>query len=142
MIRNQKIGSLVKKCCDEFPVVEFEHTLQPITRNVLRIRLQVFPKFQWNDKIHGKTSENFWIWIEDPDNNYIYHYEYVLISKKQCITGVAQELVMTIPLNEPYSNMYLVKATSDRWLGSEFSHPLKLSGLILPDMHPPHTGTL
>jgi activating signal cointegrator complex subunit 3 len=83
MIRNQKIAVLIKKCSDEFPALSFEAVLQPITRTILRIRLQIIPEFRWNDKIHGKNSEAFWLWIEDPENNYIYHYEYMLLTKKQ-----------------------------------------------------------
>lgn len=83
MLRNQRAAALVKKCCDEFPSLEFETTLQPITRTVLRIRLKIIPDFKWNDKIHGKNSESFWLWIEDPDSNYIYHYEYIQLTKKQ-----------------------------------------------------------
>lgn len=140
MLRNQKAAALVKKCTEEFPSLDFEATLQPITRTVLRIRLQIIPEFKWNDKIHGKNAEAFWLWIEDPDSNYIYHYEYLQLTKKQVVTMSGQELVMTIPLSEPLPNQYFVKATSDRWLGCEFIQPLRLSGLILPESHPPHTG--
>lgn len=39
--------------------------------------------FRWNDKFHGKTSVVFWIWIEDPETDLIYHWEQFLITKKQ-----------------------------------------------------------
>ena len=58
--------------------------LQPITRTVLRVRLTVTPNFRWNDRVHGGT-EPFWMWVEDPENNHIYHHEYFLISKKQVL---------------------------------------------------------
>ncbi|XP_058808781.1 activating signal cointegrator 1 complex subunit 3 [Phymastichus coffea] len=141
-LRNQKYAALVKKCCDEFPALDFDVTLQPITRTVLRIRLQVIPEFKWNDKVHGKNAEAFWLWIEDPDSNYIYHYEYVQLTKKQVITANGQDLVMTIPLSEPLPNQYFVRAISDHWLGCEFMQSLRLFDLILPESHPPHTDLL
>jgi activating signal cointegrator complex subunit 3 len=52
------------------------------------IRPGVLSSVRWNDKVHGKTSEAFYIWIEDPETNYIYHSEYVLITKKQASTGM------------------------------------------------------
>lgn len=58
----------------------------------------------------------------------------------QVITGSGQDLVMTIPLSEPLPNQYFVKAISDRWLGCDVMEPLRLTGLILPESHPPHTG--
>ncbi|KAL7288666.1 hypothetical protein TKK_0017394 [Trichogramma kaykai] len=142
MIRNQRAAALVKKCCNEFPCITFEAMLQPITRTVLRIRLKIIGNFTWNDKVHGKTAENFWLWIEDPESCFIYHYEYVQLTKKQVITESGQDLVMTIPLTEPLPNQYIVKAINDRWLGCSYWEPLKLADLILPDSHPPHTDLL
>ncbi|CAL7941276.1 unnamed protein product [Xylocopa violacea] len=142
ILRNQKVAALVKKCCEELPALEMESTLQPITRTVLRIHLKIYPQFQWNDKVHGKTSEPFWIWIEDPDTNFIYHHEYFVMTRKMVYNNLEQELVMTIPLNEPLPSQYIVKATSDRWLGCENMLPLTFHDLILPEVYPPHTDLL
>ena len=166
ILRNQKVAELVKKCCSEFPEVEIDANLQPITRTVLRIRLKIVPRFRWNDRVHGKSSEAFWLWIEDPENNVIYHYEYFVMARKnvsiitsvnnlydlhdsrvyfiflQVYNNIEQELVMTIPLSEPLPSQYLVKIASDRWLGCETIHPLSFKNLILPECHPPHTGVL
>lgn len=43
----------------------------------------MLPCVRWNDKVHGKTSEAFYVWIEDPESNYMYHSEFFLITKKQ-----------------------------------------------------------
>ncbi|KAJ9599656.1 hypothetical protein L9F63_026491, partial [Diploptera punctata] len=141
-LRHQKMGQMVKRYAEEFPLLDIESSLQPITRTVLRIKLYVKANFRWNDKIHGKTSEAFYIWIEDPDNNFIYHSEFFLITKKQVLSGDPQELVMTIPLVEPLPSQYCVTAISDRWLGSVTQVPLTFQHLILPESHPPHTDLL
>lgn len=142
ILRDQRAAVLVKKCCDELPVLDMEYSLQPITRTVLRIRLKLIPQFRWNDKIHGKSSQAFWIWIEDPDNNLIYHHEYFILTKKMVYQQLEQELVITIPLFEPLPTQYLVKATSDHWLNCENIIPLSFHDLILPETHPPHTNLL
>ena len=80
-------------------------------------RLTVSPNFRWNDKVHGKTAEPFWIWVEDPDNDHMYHHEYFLLTRKQVISKETQEIVFTIPIFEPLPNQYLVRAISDRWIG-------------------------
>ena len=69
-------------------------------------------------RLHG-SSEPFWIWVEDPVNNHIYHHELFLIAKKNVIKREKQELVFTIPIFEPLPSQYYVRAISDRWLGSE-----------------------
>lgn len=34
-------------------------------------------------KVHGTVGEPWWIWVEDPTNDHIYHSEYFIIQKKQ-----------------------------------------------------------
>lgn len=51
MLRHPKIGTLVKTCVKEFPAIELETQIQPITRTVLRIRLTIIPKFKWHRKV-------------------------------------------------------------------------------------------
>ena len=83
MIRHPRMGPTVKNCVEQIPAISLASSIQPITRTVLRVRLTIKPEFKWNDKVHGCTSEPWWIWVEDPDNNHIYHSEYFLLHKKQ-----------------------------------------------------------
>ncbi|KAG6465911.1 hypothetical protein O3G_MSEX015492, partial [Manduca sexta] len=46
LIRNPKNARHLKKCADEFPLLEMEASLHPITRTVLRIRLTITPNFK------------------------------------------------------------------------------------------------
>lgn len=142
ILRNHKHGSLVKKFANELPMVDIEATLQPITRTVLRIRIYLTPSFDWNDRVHGKFATAFWIWIEDPESNLIYHSELCQMTRKQVMYKDTQELVMTIPLKEPLPSQYYIKVVSDVWLGSYTMHPLSFQHLILPEVHPPHTELL
>lgn len=142
MLRNQKYGQIVSKCAEEFPFLDIEATLQPITRTVLRIRVFITANFKWNDRVHGKHAESFWLWIEDPESNFIYHSEFFQLTKKQAYSKEPQELVMTIPLKDPLPPQYYIRATSDTWLGSTTWIPLSFKHLILPEIHPPHTELL
>lgn len=142
ILRNHKHGTLVKKFAREFPMVEVDASLQPITRTVLRIRIYITPSFEWNDRVHGKFATAFWIWIEDPESNLIYHSEMIQLTRRQVIYKDVQELVMTIPLKEPLPSQYYIKVVSDTWLGSSTMHPLSFQHLILPEVHPPHTELL
>ncbi|XP_041352458.1 activating signal cointegrator 1 complex subunit 3-like [Gigantopelta aegis] len=142
MIHHVKMGGVVKKCVSHLPCLDLDANIQPITRTVLRVRLTITPDFKWDDKVHGGTAEPFWIWVEDPDNNHIYHSEYFMLHKKQVVNAEAQNLVFTIPIFEPLPTQYYVKAISDRWLGSEAVCPISFQHLILPERHPPHTELL
>lgn len=46
MVRNQKYGEMVKRCAQELPLLNMEAKLQPITRNVLRIRISITADFK------------------------------------------------------------------------------------------------
>lgn len=142
MLRNQKFGAIVSRCAHELPMLEIDASLHPITRTVLKIRVTILADFKWNDRVHGKSVQNFWIWIEDPENNYIYHSEFFQLTKKQVIRQESQEIVMTIPLKDPLPPQYYIRAMSDTWLGSVNVYPLSFKHLILPELHPPHTELL
>ena len=142
LIRNQSAGAMVRRAAEEIPLLDIDVSIQPITRTVLRVRLTVLPRFRWNDKVHGRTSEPFWIWVEDPSNDHMYHNEYFMITRKQVITNEPQELCFTIPIFEPLPTQYYVRAISDRWIGSESTAAISFQHLILPERHPPHTDLL
>ncbi|KAI5711773.1 hypothetical protein M8J75_003022 [Diaphorina citri] len=142
MLRDPHVGDKVKQCAWEIPLLEIESKLLPITRTVLKIHLTIKANFSWNDKNKSTYAEPFWIWVEDPDSDFIYHSEYFLLSKKQVITKSEESLIMTIPLSDPLPNQYLIRAMSDRYLGSVVQHSMSFKHLIVPELHPPHTNLL
>jgi activating signal cointegrator complex subunit 3 len=40
--------------------------------------LTITPAFTWSDRVHGSV-EPWWIWVEDAENETIYHSEYFLL---------------------------------------------------------------
>lgn len=142
MLHHVNIGLTVKQCVHQIPSITMEASIQPITRTVLRVRLVITPDFRWNDQVHGSVGEPWWLWVEDPINDHIYHSEYLLLQKKQVVTGEPQNIVFTIPIFEPLPSQYYIKAVSDRWLGAEAVCIINFQNLILPERHPPHTELL
>lgn len=142
MLHHVNVGLSVKQCVHQIPSITMEATIQPITRTVLRVRLIITPDFRWNDQVHGSVGEPWWLWVEDPINDHIYHSEYFLLQKKQVITGEPMHVVFTIPIFEPLPSQYYIKAVSDRWLGAESICIINFQNLILPERHPPHTELL
>ncbi|XP_053317304.1 activating signal cointegrator 1 complex subunit 3 [Spea bombifrons] len=142
MLHHVNIGLKVKQCVHQIPSITMEASIQPITRTVLRVRLTITPDFKWSDQVHGTVGEPWWIWVEDPTNDHIYHSEYFLLQKKQVVTKEQQLLVFTIPIFEPLPSQYYIRAVSDRWLGAEAVCIINFQHLILPERHPPHTELL
>ncbi|KAA3671081.1 activating signal cointegrator complex subunit 3 [Paragonimus westermani] len=155
------------------PRIQLTAETQPITRTILRVRMTLEPDFTWSDRSHG-TQQNFWIWIEDPDQGLIYHSEYWTLTKRTqssvttqtpfvCVPVPApstfpatvlffpdtqfkskepNHVVCTIPLFEPFPTQYLVRVSSDQWLGADTVYPLSFKRLLLPPPDPPHTNLL
>ncbi|XP_038129491.1 activating signal cointegrator 1 complex subunit 3 [Cyprinodon tularosa] len=142
MLHHVNVGVTVKQCVHQIPALTMEASIQPITRTVLRVRLLITPDFRWNDQVHGSVGEPWWLWVEDPINDHIYHSEYFLLQKKQVVTKEPQHIVFTIPIFEPLPSQYYIKAVSDRWLGAEAVCIINFQNLILPERHPPHTELL
>ncbi|XP_057196381.1 activating signal cointegrator 1 complex subunit 3 isoform X2 [Triplophysa rosa] len=142
MLHHVNIGLKVKQCVHQIPAILMESSIQPITRTVLRVCLSITPDFRWNDQVHGSVGEPWWLWVEDPINDHIYHSEYFLLQKKQVVSGEPQQVVFTIPIFEPMPSQYYIRAVSDRWLGSEAVCIINFQHLILPERHPPHTELL
>jgi hypothetical protein len=47
MLRHTKMGQTVKQCAQEFPLLDMDAVLQPITRTVLRIKLYIRANFRY-----------------------------------------------------------------------------------------------
>lgn len=71
----------------------------------------------------------------------VFLFPYFVCSPFQVVTGEPQHIVFTIPIFEPLPSQYYIKAVSDRWLGAEAVCIINFQNLILPERHPPHTGT-
>jgi len=139
MLRQNGSGNVLMKFVRQFPYLEIDASVQPITRTILRVTLKVMPQFEWNDRASGSV-EPFWVWVEDNENERIYHTEYLLIHKKQ--KDEVHTLAFTVPIFEPLQAQYVVRAVSDRWLGADYSQIISLAGMVLPEKYPPHTQLL
>ena len=91
VLRHPSMGERVHRCVSSFPMVELSVTIQPITRTVLRVNLTIVPAFEWDDRVHGNVAEGWWVWLEDPITNHIYHSEFFMLHKKH----VSNTMILT-----------------------------------------------
>jgi activating signal cointegrator complex subunit 3 len=134
-----RAGAKVKSLVRQIPWLDVRASAQPLTRDVLRITLRIHCDFDWREAVHGH-AEHWWIWVEDTDNEQLYHHELFTLER----TRASEEHVLhlTIPIYEPLPSQYVVRVISDRWLGSDLVLPLSFKSLLLPEQHPPHTDLL
>ena len=139
LVHNHRMGKTLSKLIDNFPTLSVEAEIAPLNRDVLRIRLCIYPEFSWNDRHHG-ASESYWIWVENSETAEIYHHEYFILSRKKLYDE--HELNFTIPLSDPLPSQIYVRAVSDRWLGAETVTPISFQHLIRPDTESVYTDLL
>ncbi|OZJ03702.1 hypothetical protein BZG36_03306 [Bifiguratus adelaidae] len=136
LVGQPKAGKMLHKCLHQFPKLELQAQVQPITRSLLKIELTITPDFQWDEKIHG-SAEAFWVVVEDVDSEVIlYHDSFIL---KQRYAEEDHNLSFTVPLYEPLPPNYFIRIVSDRWLQSETKLPVSFRHLLLPEKYPAHT---
>lgn len=139
LVHNHRMGGTLSKLIDNFPTLSVEAEIAPLNRDVLRVRLLLYPEFTWNDRHHG-ASESYWIWVENSETSEIYHHEYFLLTRKKLYDD--HELNFTIPLSDPIPSQIYVRAISDRWLGAETVAPISFQHLIRPDTESVYTDLL
>lgn len=139
LVHHMRSGKIILELARMLPCLELSASIQPITRGILRVTLKIEAVFDWADRWHGSV-EPWWIWVEDAENERVYHSEPWLLHKRQ--KDDAHVVAFTIPIFEPLPPQYTVRAVSDRWVGAESSVTVSFRHLILPDRHPPHTDLL
>ncbi|KAL8302253.1 hypothetical protein RB597_002553 [Gaeumannomyces tritici] len=139
LVHNHGAGTKVANILSHFPTISVEAEIAPLNRDVLRIRLYLYPDFRWSDRIHG-TSESYYVWVENSETSQIYHHEFFILSRRKLHDD--HELNFTIPLADPLPTQIYVRAVSDRWLGAETVTPVSFQHLIRPDTESVYTDLL
>lgn len=139
LIRFPKMGKKIHKAIHYLPRLDLQGSVQPITRNVLRVELAITPDFQFTEKIHN-TSQAFWVIVEDVDSETILHHEFFVLKKR--FSQEEHILSFTIPIFEPMPPQYYIRVVSDKWLGSETVLPVSFRYLLLPGKYPAPTELL
>ena len=76
-------------------------------RTVLRVQVTVQPTFQWRDASHGNSMQ-WHIWVEDSENEHVYHSETWTLTKKM-MREPEHRLAFTIPIFEPLPPQYYIR---------------------------------
>lgn len=76
-------GHTIKEAISKLPSLDIQFRVQPITRTVLKVTLDIVPDFVWDDRVHGRGNEHFHIWVLDSDDSFIHHKEYFAVTRRQ-----------------------------------------------------------
>merc|ERR1711871_1745695 len=141
LVRYKRMGDKLLDYIRQFPALDIQIKLLPITRTILKVELEIYPDFIWSDKNHGNVQP-WYIWMEGSENDRIYHSEYLMITKKQYLSEEPIQLVFTVPIFEPLPAQYYIRAESDRWIGASHVVAASFQHLILPEHRSPYTDLM
>jgi len=88
---------------------------------MLRVDLTLTPDFKYDETVHG-AAEQFWVLIEDVDQEVILYHETFVLRKKYAEDE--HVLSFTVPVFEPLPPNYYLKVISDRWLHAGTTLPI------------------
>ncbi|KAG7193183.1 uncharacterized protein KQ657_000940 [Scheffersomyces spartinae] len=128
-VHNSKMGHSLYKLIGKFPYVDIETEIFPIATNVMRVHVNLYPDFVWDEKYHG-TVQMFWITVEESNASEILHVEKLILNKRSMKGN--HELDFMIPLSDPLPPQVVVRVISDSWIGSESVHAISFQHLIRP----------
>ena len=138
----QRQGRQVCAMVAKFPRLEISAQVQPVTRSMLRVELTLTPKFEWDNRLHGR-AENWWILVEDCDGEDVLFHDQFLLRQEYAVADMNEHLVeFTVPITEPMPPNYFITVLSDRWMHAESRLALSFQKLVLPEKFPPHTPAL
>lgn len=112
-----------------FPKLDLECQAQPLTPDLIRVSVEIFPNWNWNHKVHG-GSELFLLTLEDTNGETLLYTDYLKISPQQVKKRL--EIDFPAPISDPLAPAYYVTLTSERWLHSLWRSPVKMFNMRMP----------
>ncbi|CAL6302530.1 unnamed protein product [Bathycoccus prasinos] len=130
LIRFPKMGKAIHKFVHQFPRMDIQAHVQPITRSTLKVDVVLTPDFVWDQRFHS-FAQGFWIMVEDNDGEKILHSEYFTLKYQN--KDEEHSVSFTVPLLDPIPPQYFIRVTSDAWLGGDTVIPVSFKHLLLPE---------
>lgn len=128
--QNERLGGYATSAARQMPSLKVSHTLQPLSHDLLKIRLKLRRQFEWSEKQHG-TAEAFWVWVEDEEGLTILQLTRILVRSNSTVI----DHTFVVPLSIIPAALH-IRVVSDRWMGAEDAHLISLHNLVMP--RPPY----
>lgn len=135
---NERHGAALLRAAKQFPRVHLSSRLRPLSHSLLHIQIRAKRAFEWSNKIHG-NAEPFWFWIEDDSGINIL--QLTRTSFTHGFDTLNIDFIIPVARESPPSHI-VVRAISDRWIGSEDEMIVSFDNLVIPAPPSRHSSLL
>ena len=125
LCKSKKSGNRIQNFVSMLPILDVTCQVHPVTTSVLRFEVKIVATFKWIKRWHG-GAQSFWLFVEDPDANRIYHQELVTVSFRNYRDPIM--LDTPIPIFDSLPPQYSIRMVSDSWVAVEQVLPVPLLG--------------
>lgn len=156
LVRAPKIALTVLRVAKAVPTLDIVRAkVAPLNRTVLQVDVSLFPSFRWNEAVHGNV-ESWWMWLEDQEEDRVYHSQRILLTKRQVRTLSSEHLdgnrqlrqrtldfTFSVPVFDPPSSQYFIRVEAEHWhTGGGATTVLTVSDMTLPEEADEYTRLL
>jgi hypothetical protein len=110
------IAGEILRYCKYLPRVSVSYWVKPIAQTILKIDVDVLPRWNHDPKWHLK-GEVFWVFFDDEEE--ILHSESFLIDEEFVVKKKPVQLSFFIPYRDNNQKKYRLLIRSDRWIMDE-----------------------
>uniref|UniRef100_A0A0N5AID2 U5 small nuclear ribonucleoprotein helicase n=1 Tax=Syphacia muris TaxID=451379 RepID=A0A0N5AID2_9BILA len=136
-------GEKLYKAVHSLPFFYVEASVKPVTSTIIQITVTVTPDFTWNDRFLGGMLQAFWIFVENLNENFILHYERLVLKMKTVKFQEPLNFIFTVPIHEKQlSHNYQVRVSSDYFVIDDNTVPISMHNCVLPFANCLHTDLL
>jgi activating signal cointegrator complex subunit 3 len=126
---NRQGGAKVLAFVRMLPKLQISYIVKPVIGSVLKLLIDIELDFEWNSRWHG-GSQSFWIWVENETSDKILHHEHISLVRKSLMGST--QIEFSIPLFNSKAQQYIIRVTSDGWVGIEQIVLIPLNEITMP----------
>ena len=83
LVHSHRMGDKILDYVRQFPGLDIQVNLLPITRSILRVELEIYPDFIWSDRNHGTSY-----WPAYTDQFFlVLYFQSIFLLHHQCPDG-------------------------------------------------------
>ncbi|KAM6495763.1 Sec63 Brl domain containing protein [Amanita muscaria] len=135
---NNRHGTAIITAAKQFPSIDLQFDLRPLTPDILKICISAHRNFVWNTSTHG-NSHVFLLWVEDRETSTILQSTHLIF--RSATELIKTNFIIAIAPSEKLPQLTL-RTMSDHWIGADEEVSIPIESAVMPRSFETHTRKL